>query len=66
MKVALVYNLIRPELVENRRLDEIAELDCEETIKALEDALTSSGHKPVLLEATENIFRDSSRAQERT
>lgn len=56
MKVALIYNLIRPELVESGKVDCIAELDSEETIKALEEALTACGHTPVLIEATGDIF----------
>jgi D-alanine-D-alanine ligase len=64
MKVALIYNLIRPESLEGARLDHTAELDSEETIKALEEALTLCGHTPVLLEATENIF-DTLRARRR-
>jgi D-alanine-D-alanine ligase len=64
MRVALIYNLIRPELMEGAKLDAIAELDSEETIKALEEALILCGHTPVLLEATEETF-ETLRARKR-
>jgi D-alanine-D-alanine ligase len=64
MKVALIYNLIRSELMEGAKLDAVAELDSEETIKALEVALTLCGHTPILLEATEDVF-DTLRARRR-
>ena len=51
MRVALACNLIRPAMLAGRPLDTVAELDCEETIRALEAALRSSGHEVVRIEA---------------
>jgi len=55
-RVALVYNLIDPEMFHHRPLDTTAELDSYETIQALEDALRSGGHKVVRLEADAEIY----------
>ncbi|MFH1422705.1 MAG: hypothetical protein ABIH42_08355, partial [Planctomycetota bacterium] len=56
MKVALIYNLIRPKMLKAGMPDSIAELDSEETIAALEEAVAACGHRPILLEVTEDIY----------
>ncbi len=54
-RVALVYNLIHPEMLRDRPLDMIAELDSEPTIRALADALRAGNHQVVRIEADENV-----------
>ncbi|MBI3537178.1 MAG: hypothetical protein HY070_06445 [Chloroflexi bacterium] len=54
-RVALVFNLIRPEMFRDRPLDVIAELDSLPTIRALENALREHGHTVVQIEADENL-----------
>jgi D-alanine-D-alanine ligase len=54
-KVALVFNLIRPHMLQNGPLDRIAEYDSQETISALTEALRAGGHDVILLEADESI-----------
>jgi D-alanine-D-alanine ligase len=54
-KVGLAYNLIRPDYFRELPLDFIAELDSEEAIQAVADALRSGGHEVVLLEADESF-----------
>jgi D-alanine-D-alanine ligase-like ATP-grasp enzyme len=54
-KVALVYNLIRPDTLRDGPLDLIAEYDSEETISALSTALRTGGHEVIPLEADESI-----------
>lgn len=55
VKVALVYNQIRVQMIENAPLDLIAEYDNEETISALRNALESAGHDVIALDADESI-----------
>ena len=54
-KVALVYNLIHPELLDGLPPDTLAEFDSEETIVGLQTALEGAGHNVTLLEADETI-----------
>ena len=51
MLVALVCNLIRPEMLRGKPLDMVAELDSEETVLAVEAALREGGHDVVRVEA---------------
>lgn len=55
MNIVLVHNLIHYENVREDRLDEIAELDSEETIRALEAAMRERGHSVTALEADRNF-----------
>lgn len=57
MNVAILYNLIRKELVKGRPLDAIAELDSKETIQAEKKAFEEAGHNVILIEADENAFQ---------
>ncbi len=54
-RVALVFNLVRPEMLRAGPLDLVAELDSMETIRALEIALREGGHAVVLAEADAQI-----------
>ena len=57
MNVAILYNLIRKEIVdENKPLDMIAELDSKETINAEKRAFEEAGHKVILIEANESAY----------
>lgn len=56
LTIALVYNLIHPELLRNGTpIDAIAEYDSPETVEAVKQALEACGHKVLLLEADEAI-----------
>ncbi len=56
LKVALVYNLIHPEVLQPQSpIDAIAEYDSPETVQAVQVALEAGGHHVVLLEADETI-----------
>ncbi len=56
LKVALVYNLIHPEILQpNAPIDAIAEYDSPETVEAVQKALEADGHEVILLEADEAI-----------
>ena len=55
-RVALVYNLIRPEMLQNRTIDLIAELDNESTVRAVEQALETGGHQVVRVEADREVY----------
>jgi D-alanine-D-alanine ligase len=55
-RVALVFNLIRPAMLEGRPLDAVAELDTEETIAAIEHALAAGGHAVTRVEADEECY----------
>ena len=55
-RVALAFNLARPDLVDGRPLDVVAELDTEPTIAALVAALETGGHEVVRVEADENLW----------
>lgn len=57
-KVGLVFNLVHPEMLHDRPFDMTAELDSEETIQALDDALRAGGHQVVRIEADENIYNN--------
>ena len=57
MNVALVFNLIPYDDVPPDKLDAIAELDSEETIQSLKNALESGGHKVLLLEADKSFLQ---------
>ena len=54
-RVALVCNLIRPEMLRGTRLDSVAELDTEETLLAVEAALREGGHEVRRVEADANV-----------
>ena len=54
-RVALVHNLIPPEMLRCGPVDRSAELDCDETIKALVEALSSRGHQVIPIDANERI-----------
>ncbi|HOU12641.1 MAG TPA: D-alanine--D-alanine ligase [Anaerolineae bacterium] len=54
-KVALVYNLIHPELLDGQPPDTLAEFDSEETVAGLQTALEGAGHSVTLLEADESV-----------
>ncbi|MBI2107107.1 ATP-grasp domain-containing protein [Candidatus Woesearchaeota archaeon] len=57
MNVAILYNLIRKEIVDkNKPLDMIAELDSKETINAEKRAFEEAGHKVILIEANESAY----------
>ena len=53
--VALVYNMIQPNMLRDGPLDRMAEYDSKETISALSAALQAGGHEVILLEADEAI-----------
>jgi D-alanine--D-alanine ligase len=55
-RVALVFNLIRPDMLLGRPLDSVAELDTEPTIAALEAALREGGHEVVRMEADADLY----------
>jgi len=54
-RVALVFNLVHPEMLKGRPLDAVAELDTEPTIAAIEAALRSRGHAVLRIEADEAL-----------
>jgi len=54
-KVGIAYDLIRLEEVQGLPLDCMAELDSEETIQAVAQALEVGGHEVILLEADEQF-----------
>lgn len=54
--VALVCNLIRPEMLRGARLDGVAELDTEETLLAVEAALREGGHEVRRVEADADVM----------
>lgn len=54
-RVALVCNLIRPEMLRGARLDSVAELDTEETLQAVEAALREGGHEVRRVEADTDV-----------
>ena len=54
-RVALVCNLIRPEMLRGARLDSVAELDSEETLLAVEAALREGGHEVRRVEADADV-----------
>src|SRR3989344_2862284 len=57
MNVAILYNLIRKELIKGGKpLDVLAELDSRETIAAEKKAFEDAGHKVILIEADKNAF----------
>ena len=53
--VALAFNLIHPEMLHDRPFDAVAELDNDETIRALEEALKAGEHQVTRVEADENL-----------
>ena len=55
-RVALVYNLIHPEMLQNQTIDLIAELDNESTVRAVEQALETGGHQVVRVEADSQVY----------
>jgi D-alanine-D-alanine ligase-like ATP-grasp enzyme len=57
-RVALVFNLVRPEMVRGRPLDAVAELDTEPTIAAVETALHEGGHEVVRIEADAELYHE--------
>lgn len=54
-RVALVCNLIRPEMLRGARLDSVAELDTEETLLAVAAALREGGHEVRRVEADADL-----------
>ncbi len=62
-RVALVCNLIRPEMLAGKPMEAVAELDSEETISAVEDALRSGGHAVVRVQADADLFSSLRAAQ---
>ncbi|HSW14508.1 MAG TPA: hypothetical protein VLI06_16795 [Solimonas sp.] len=54
-RVALLCNLIRPELLHDGPLDLVAELDSEETLAAVEAALRDGGHEVIRVEADRHV-----------
>ncbi len=54
--VALVCNLIRPDMLENGPADRVAEFDSEETLSALEAALRDGGHRVTRMEADVDLY----------
>lgn len=50
-KVALVYNLVQPDILRNQPIDSIAELDSVETIRVMATALEAGGHRVTMIEA---------------
>lgn len=66
MNVAILYNLIRKELIKgNKPLDFLAELDNKETIQAEKKAFEEAGHNVILIEADENAFLKLKRLRKR-
>jgi D-alanine-D-alanine ligase len=65
MNVALVFNLIREEMLADRELDVIAEYDSRETIDALGDAIRSGGHEVIPIEADENVFENLKKCKDK-
>jgi D-alanine-D-alanine ligase len=57
-RVALVFNLIRPDMLTSGEwpIDRVAELDSEETIAALESALRAGKHDVIRVEADNDVF----------
>jgi len=62
-RVALTFNLIRAEMLRDKPLDAIAELDNETTIGAVEAALEEGGHQVMRIEADEDAFEQLRAAQ---
>ncbi len=64
-KIGLAYNLIKPDYLHDLPFDCIAELDSEQTIQLIVNALKAEGHEVILLEADENFAMklDSSRPE---
>ncbi|MEW6096417.1 MAG: D-alanine--D-alanine ligase [bacterium] len=56
MKVALLYNQIKPEMLRDPFLDKIAELDSPETINCVKETLISGGNEVILIEADEDAY----------
>src|SRR5512136_378976 len=54
-KVALAYDLVDLDCLDDRPFDCFAELDSQETIQAVERALRSGGHDVILLEASHDF-----------
>ncbi len=55
-RVALVYSLIHPEMLQTDTVDLIAELDSDSTIQAVQDALAAGGHEVVRVEADAEVY----------
>jgi D-alanine-D-alanine ligase len=56
MKVALLYNGIKRDMLINSALDKIAELDSQETIDYVREALMSGGNEVILIEADGDAY----------
>lgn len=56
MKVALLYNQIKQDMLTRPSLDKIAELDSSETIDCVKEALVSGGNEVILIEADEDAY----------
>jgi len=56
MKVALLYNGIKQDMLINSVLDKIAELDSSETIDYVREALMSGGNEVILIEADGDAY----------
>jgi D-alanine-D-alanine ligase len=54
-KVGLAYDLVDLDRLKGQPLDCVAELDCEGTIEAMANAISSGGHEVVRLEADEDF-----------
>ncbi len=63
MKVALAYNVLKPEMLLEGPLDRMAEFDSEETIDAVVAALRAGGHQVTLVEANEQVVEELKRAR---
>lgn len=56
VRVALVCNLIRPAMLRGQRIDNVAELDSEDTVRAVESALRAGGHAVRRVEADADVL----------
>lgn len=64
MKVALVYNQIKQEMLTGPSLDRIAELDSSETINYVRKGLISGGNEVILIEADEDVYNKLKKERE--
>ena len=57
LKIALVYNGIRPDMLLKEPLDRTAEFDSPQTIETLRQTIAILGHKVILIEADEDAYQ---------
>jgi D-alanine-D-alanine ligase len=57
LKIALVYNSIRQDMLLQEPLDRTAEFDSPQTIETLRQTISGLGHEVILIEADENAYQ---------